>query len=579
MQRLSAPEISFFLLAIAVLLGSARIMGGLAVRLRQPPILGEILAGVLLGPTVLGHLWPAFGESLFPAVGSQARALEGLLLLAITLFLLVAGMEVNLSAVWRQGRAAICVGVTGILIPFAVGFASASLVPELLGSEGEVHDRVFALFFATALSISALPVIARTLMDLGLYRTDFGMLVVASAVFDDLTGWIVFAVVLGMMGKGSHGLPIGHTIWLTLGFAASMLTIGRWAIDRILPWIQSGSRRPGAVMSFALTSALVCAALAEWIGVHAIFGAFLLGVALGESSHLREQTRVTMERFISFFFAPVFFASIGLRVDFAAHFDPVLVLIVVAIASVGKLLGCGLGARLGGLSKREAWAVGFGMNSRGAMEIIVGMLALDAGLIGERLFVALVVMALVTSMVSGPAIQALLGSKRVTRFTDHLTSAAFVNPVAAADRQEAIRELVAVAARAYHLDAASATEAVLAREKVMGTGLPNGVAIPHARLPGLDRAVLAVGASAQGIDFDSPDGAPAHMVVVILTPERDGRIQLEILADLARTFRSLEVTKSFLAASDYGEFLDLARSHRRDDADVGGLAPARSVTG
>ena len=559
MDRLSSADIVALFCGLGILLGAARLLGGLARRVRQPAVLGEILAGIVLGPTILGRFAPQVVEHLFASEGPRAVVHDGLTVLAVTLFLLVAGMEVDFSTMWRQGRAALSVGWLGVAFPFAIGFAAAWFAPGLLDMDPDSRSLTFSLFFATALSISALPVIAKTLMDLGLYRTDLGMLVIAAAILNDLVGWIVFAVVLGLMETRqavAPGLEVGETVWLTLGFVAVILTAGRWGLDRVLRKIQSRPRRPGAVMSFALAATLLCAAFTEWIGVHAIFGAFLFGVALGDSSHLREQTRMTMDRFISFFFAPLFFASIGLRMDFAAHFDVVLVLIVLTIACIGKVLGCGLGARLGGLSRPESWAVGFAMNARGAMEIILGVLALEAGLIHERMFVALVVMALVTSMLSGPVIQRLLTPRTERRaFTDHLPDDAFLREFRGEDRWQAITELAALAAGARGLDPQLVAETALERERTQGTGLPNGVAIPHGRLPSLEAPLIAVGTSRAGIDFDSADGGPAHLILLILTPERDGRSQLEILADIADTFPDRDSAMACAQARDYTEFV------------------------
>jgi mannitol/fructose-specific phosphotransferase system IIA component (Ntr-type) len=323
---------------------------------------------------------------------------------------------------------------------------------------------------------------------------------------------------------------------MILAFAALLLTVGRWVIHRILPWIQAHTGWPGGVLSFALTAALFCAALTEWMGVHAIFGAFLFGVALGDSNNLREQTRATMDRFINFFFAPLFFASIGLKVDFIAHFDPMLVAIVLIIASIGKIIGCGLGARWAGMPKREAWAVGFGMNARGAMEIILGLLALQAGVIRERMFVALVVMALVTSMISGPMMQRLLREKKARRFTSYLSRKTFARPLESTDRWEAIAELSQLAAAASELDRDVVTAAVCERERIMATGLANGVAVPHARIADISAPIIAAGISEAGVDFDAADGEPARLVFLILTPALDDGSQLDILADIARTF-------------------------------------------
>jgi mannitol/fructose-specific phosphotransferase system IIA component (Ntr-type) len=398
-------------------------------------------------------------------------------------------------------------------------------------------------------------------MDLNLYRSDLGMLVVAAAVFNDLVGWIIFAVILGMLGTGAaHTLSIGQTIWLTLGFAFGMLTVGRWLIHRALPWVQAHLSWPGGVLGFALSLALVSAAFTEWIGIHAIFGAFLAGVALGDSRHLRERTRATIEQFVSFIFAPLFFASIGLKVNFVTHFDPLLVVTVLVIATLGKVLGCGVAGRMSGLARREAWALGFGMNARGAMEIILGLLALKYGMIGERLFVALVVMALVTSLLSGPLMQRVLHLKKTRRFTDFLTPRTFANHLNARSRLEAIAELADAAAGGTGLDPSDIRDGVLIREQLMATGIGNGLAVPHARLRGLAAPVVTVGLSTAGIDFDAPDGTPAHVIFLILTPVHDDGAQLEILADIATTFKVKEIREQAVNAATFLEFLALVRS-------------------
>jgi Kef-type K+ transport system membrane component KefB len=561
MSTLTHSEITAMFLALGLLLASARLLGETARRFNLPSVLGEIMAGVLWGPTVFGALAPAWSAYLFPLQGGGALALDGLMALAITLFLLVAGLEVDLSSIWRQGKTAINVGVAGIVGPFAVGFAAAWFFPWMMGREGGADPLIFALFMATALSITALPVIAKTLMDLNLYRSDLGMLVVAAAVFNDLVGWIIFAIILGMLGTGAaHALSIGQTIWLTLGFALGMLTVGRWLIHRILPWIHAHLSWPGGVLGFALSLALVSAAFTEWIGIHAIFGAFLAGVAIGDSKHLRERTRATIEQFVSFIFAPLFFASIGLKVNFLAHFDLQLVLTVLVIATLGKVLGCGLAGRLSGLARREAWALGFGMNARGAMEIILGLLALKYGLIGERLFVALVVMALVTSLMSGPLMQRVLHLKKIRRFTDFLTPRTFVNHLNARSRLEAIAEMAEAAAEVTGFDAAEVCDGVLVREQLMATGIGNGLAVPHARLRGLAMPVVTVGLSTAGIDFDAPDGTPAHVIFLILTPVHDDGAQLEILADIATTFKVKEIREQAVSVATFTEFLALVRS-------------------
>lgn len=562
LAALTHHEITVMLLSLGILLALARTLGEIAQWLQQPAVVGEILAGILLGPTVLGMLAPEWNRALFPTQGALADVLSGLTTVAVTLFLLVAGMEVDLSTVWRQGPNSLKLSVCGMVVPFLVGFVVAWFAPQSIGVHADADPLIFALFFATALSISALPVIAKTLMDLNLYRSDFGMVIVSAAIVDDVTGWIIFAIVLGMIGSaGGPPNHIGLTIACTLLFAIVMLTVVRWLIHRMLPYIQAYTHWPGGVLSFALTLALFSAALTEWIGIHAIFGAFLAGVAIGDSSHLRERTRATIENFVSFIFAPLFFASIGLRINITSHFDLPIILAVLIIACAGKLSGCWLGGKWAGMPPRDRWAIAFGMNARGAMEIILGLLAWEAGVIRQRLFVALVIMALVTSMMAGPMLQWCLGRRKPRSVRDLLSARTFLPALEGTSRHEVIHELVqAACASAPALECAATEAAVLAREETMHTGIGNGVALPHARLPNLAGPVVAMGLSPAGVDFDAPDGVPAYVVFLILTPVDDDGEQLAIMASLAQVFRGPANVEKVRTAKSYTELLAVLKS-------------------
>lgn len=554
------------LLSLGILLGVARTLGELAQRFHQPAVAGELLAGIVLGPTVLGSISPKLSLFLFPPNGPNAIALDAISTLAIVLFLMVAGIEVDLSTIWKQGKIGLKVGITSIIIPFVFGFITAWILPQQLGRELHVNQFTFALFLATAMSISALPVIAKTLMDMDLYRSDLGMVVVSAAIFNDIVGWIVFAIVLGLMGDGSGGdNPEGGshiilTIAMTIAFAGTMLTVGRWLIDKLLPFVQAYTRWPGGELSFALVLALLGAAFTEWIGIHAIFGAFLVGAAIGDSSHLRERTRVTIGNFISFIFAPVFFASIGLKVNFLENLDILLVLLILVIACLCKLAGGILGARWGGMAVRDSWAIGFAMNSRGAMEIILGLLALEYGIINQRLFVALVIMAIVTSMMSGPAMRFILRPVKSWRLQDALFSKLFVRELKSVVRREAICEMVQIASREFNLDHNEVESVVWEREKALSTGIGKGVALPHARLKSLVYPLVVVGISDTGIDFDSPDGKPANLIFLVLTPDSAPESQLTIVSEIARLFRNQAILQSTLKTKTFTDFLALIKS-------------------
>jgi len=413
MAKLSHNDLIVFLLAISVMLITSRVIAELGKRWKLPVVMGELLVGIALGPTVLGQLAPEFFNWLFPFKESPgvSIALDGIFTLSVVMLLFVAGLEVQLPLVLRQGKIAISTGLAGMVIPFLIGFGVAWFFPHWFGvpGKGEGHY-LFALFLGTALSISALPVIARILMDMNLFKTNIGMVIIASAMFNDLVGWLFFSLILSMSGYADGHMNLGYTIAWIIGFGLFMLTVGRIVLNRILPWVQNKLSWPGGVLAMCLGLCLLCAAFTESIGLHAILGAFIAGIAIGDSVHLREQAREIIHQFVTNFFAPLFFVSIGLKVNFVQNFDLLIVSVIMVAAFAGKVIGASLGAYFGGMSRRNSLAVGFGLNARGAMEIILGTLALNAGLIGPPIFVALVIMALVTSLTSGPMMR---------RFVEH----------------------------------------------------------------------------------------------------------------------------------------------------------------
>ena len=560
MTALLPGELALLLLAVSLLLATAQLCAAGARALGQPSVLGELLAGILLGPTLFGRIAPELSAALFPLAGGQAAAFHGLSVISIVLFLAVAGLEVDLGRLLARLRVASSVGIAGILVPFAFGFGAAYAWPAGLGADGSADPGVFALFIGTALSISALPVIAKTLVDLDLYRTDLGALIVGAAVFNDLIGWTLFGVVVATFTTGAPTIAaMSGGILLTLAAVALALSVGRALILRILRWIGSGARDSGGIVVFVVCAALASAALSELSGHGALMGAFLAGVVMGGTLETSPRRLIALERLVGVVFAPLFFGSLGLRADFIASFDPWLVVVVFAIACVGKVLGCGLAAQWSGLPLREAWAVGFGMNARGAMEMAMAFVALQYRIISEELFVALVVMALATSAMSGPAMRWLVGRRTRRLFLAHLQPRTFVPILAGEDRTEVIRALARVAAPAAGLGAEILSEAVLAREAIMPTGVGQGIAIPHARMPGLVAPVVALGLSNLGVDFGAPDGELARLVVLVVTPEHDDLIQIELLAEIAR---ALQHPETRLAVSHARSFEDLADALR-----------------
>lgn len=405
-------DLILFFLQVCVMLTVALVFGQVMRRLRQPAVLGELVGGILLGPTVFGALAPNSYAWLFPNEGTISLGREAVIKIGMLFFLFVAGLEVNLAHLRRRRLSVASASILGILVPFGLGFGSVLFLPGLWGSQAHERGLTFAVFIGAALSISALPVIARILMDLDLIQEEIGVIVMTAATINDLIGWSLFVVVLSALVPGSPDRSLWITLGLVVGFSALILSLGRWIGQPVLRRLRFLLAWPSGFIGVITVLVLAAAALAEAIGIHAIFGAFLVGVAFGQGLEEENRAHEIIYQFAVSFFAPLYFVSVGLKADFAANLDLPFVLLLLFIACAGKIFGAGFGAWIGGVTLRKALAVGFGMNARGAMEMILASVALEYKLIDQRIFVALIIMALVTSMLSGPVMQRLVNKEQ-----------------------------------------------------------------------------------------------------------------------------------------------------------------------
>jgi Kef-type K+ transport system membrane component KefB/mannitol/fructose-specific phosphotransferase system IIA component len=563
-------DVLVFLLALATILGSARILGELARLVHMPLIVGEMTAGIVLGPSVLGRISPGAQAWLFPS-GAPEAMLGGYTTLGVILLLVVVGVEVDLGVVRRRGKSALATGLLGIVLPMASGIALGLLLPASNWIDTSRRSTV-ALVLGVNLSISALPVIAKTLLDLGLFKTDIGLLIMAAAMLDDLVGWLAFSLLLRPMhGASADVASLVETVGLGAVFATTTVLVGRRILHGRLARLTRNAATPARAISFVIVLALLGATITHAIGLHAVFGGLVVGLAIGRSARTNTKTRAAVQDFVTYVFAPVFFASIGLRVDFVSAFDARLCLLVFAVATAPKLIGCTLGSRIGGgpaggrLRWREAAAVAFGMNSRGAMGIILAAIARDAGLFTDRMFVALVVMSLATSLTSGPAMKWLLYREEAEEdVITLLRRGAFVSELHAHTPSEAISELVRSFGSLLVGHKREARDAVLERELVAPTGLGDEVAIPHAAVDGLERPLLALGRAPHGIDFDAPDGTSARIVFLLLIPPKAYEEEVQILASIARATYDARARQELSSASGMEEVTQvLARSAKR----------------
>ncbi len=545
-------HIYIFLIQLLLLLGLARGLGEVFRRWHQPPLTAEILVGILLGPTILGRYFPEFFGWLFPIDPIQVSMLETVAWLGVLFLLLETGLEIDFASAWRQRGAALKIALADIVIPMAIAFVPFLFLPDRYLADPN-QRLLFAIFMATVLTISALPIAARALHDLHLTKTDLGFLLMSALSVNDIIGWLIFSLVLSFFLHAD--LEIGRTMFVvlgTIGFTALCLTLGRSLTNRAMSKIHDWELpQPASSLTFICLLGLLCGAITQRIGIHALFGFFLAGIMAGGAKALSERTRQVISQMVYAIFVPVFFASIGLKVDFLTNFNLFLVLLVTVVGVGGRYFGAWVGVTLTKLPRANRATIAIAHTPGGAMEIVVGVLALEYGLISEPIFVAIVFGAIFSSVLLGPWLKASLLKRREISLLEFFSSRGMVENLSTTDRDTAIRELCEKAAEQPNLPPpATLAKAVLEREYAMGTAVEKGIALPHARLEGLLKPIIVFGRATQGIDWDSPDGLPTQLIFLILTPMDDDDIQVQTLAHLIRSLHRDEVRQHLLDATD-----------------------------
>jgi len=400
LSPISAQAILTLLLQLAGMLLLARALAEVMRRMGQPAVIGELLAGVVLGPTVLGHFAPGVFELAFPPEAEQRHLLEIISWLGMVLLLLLTGLETDIRAMRNLGRPAFMASVFGMVIPFASGLALGWLLPDAYLTD-PANRPVFAMFLATAMAISAMPVIAKILMDLDLIGHSTGLVILSASVVDDTIGWLILSVIAGLASGGVFSpAELGITLLWLVAFLAGMRWIAYPLLRGAVQFVNQRVDLPGADISLLLGFTFLAAAATEAIGVHAVFGAFVAGLLIRQLPRVQPDSLEVIEIFVISALSPIFFAFVGIRVDLWTLSGWGLPLLVIGVAVFGKLAGCYLGGRLGRLSHWESLAVGFGMNARGAMELIVALIGLSLGLLTLEMYSTIVVVAVVTSFMA-----------------------------------------------------------------------------------------------------------------------------------------------------------------------------------
>jgi len=412
LERLHTP-IGVLLVQLIVIILAARVAGALFARIGQPAVIGEMVAGILLGPSLLGLVLPQAQAFLFPPASLGALGL--LSQVGVLLFMFVVGIEVDLQHLRKKAQAAVLVSHASIVVPFFLGVVISLFIYQAL-APASIPFSAFALFMGIAMSITAFPVLARILEERRLTRTPLGVIVIACAAVDDITAWCMLAVVVAIV-KADALTGAAWTITLALAFIFAMLFVVRPQAARLLRVEGEAETHSKRLVAGVLIFAFASALLTEAIGIHALFGAFLAGVVMPSNSRLRDFLRERLETFSSVFLLPLFFAFTGLRTQIGLLNDWQSWLwcaALIAVAIAGKLGGSMLAARWTGMGWKDSFSIGVLMNTRGLVELIVLNIGYDLGILSPRIFTMMVLMALVTTFMTGPILSWLGHGRRAS---------------------------------------------------------------------------------------------------------------------------------------------------------------------
>lgn len=409
LKSLEHHAVFLLLLQLAVLLATARLLGELMRKLKQPAVIGELAAGVVLGPSLLGAFAPELQHYIFPREQHQTDLLSVVSWLGVLFLIIVTGLETDIGLIKRRGKTALIISAFGISIPLLAGASFGWwVIPDAFLAD-PAKRLVFSLFMAVSMSICAVPVIAKVLIDLKLIRRDVGQLILASAMTDDTVGWILLSVVAGLATAGVvEPISIAKAVGGALLFLGVMLTVGVPVVGRIISGVDKRFGGVNAQTSLVIALALGCAALTHQMGIEAVLGAFAIGILAGQAPRFRREVGHTLEVVTASFLAPIFFASAGVKVDLAKIATPEVATVglqVLGLACACKITGVYIGAWRAGLPHWERLAMGFGMNARGAMEIVVATVGLGLGILTIELYSIIVMVAIVTSLMAPPMLR------------------------------------------------------------------------------------------------------------------------------------------------------------------------------
>ncbi|MGL5050456.1 MAG: cation:proton antiporter [Fusobacteriaceae bacterium] len=531
MNGISEHNIYIMLLQLSLIFFLCIISGEILKKYKQPTITGDILVGIILGPTILGRIFPEIFRYIFPNNPTQVAMLDTLGWFGLFLVLLSTGIEVDLSSIWKQKGDAIKISTLDVIVPTAVALFFLFLLPEkYLGGENRLITNIFV---SVIMTISALPISIRILRDMGVLKSDLGFLIVSALTINDIIGWIIFTILLSVFSLKIFDYKAVFQITAYTGlFTILALTTGKNLINKIFKFVNS--RKDEGVELFLV---IICfigilfGLITLVIGIHSLFGFFIAGIIAGDSKELNKRTRNIIHKFVYSIFVSLFFVNIGLKIDFLKNFDLFLALFITVIGVFGRYLGAWTGSKLVKKDKFQRNIIAVAHTPGGEMHIVVSLLALELGLLSSRVFVAIIFGAILSSIIAGPWMSYLIKKshlEKILKLKVEIYPDIFIE---GENREEVVDKMLTWEGFDEYKEFINFN--VLSNEDIKCSAFKNMIVVPRGYLKELDESIIIFAKMDKGLHWDSPDGALSKYIFILLTPEENEENQVKLIQKLS----------------------------------------------
>lgn len=554
MLGIDETNIFYLLLQLSIIFILTNFINSFLKKIKQPTITGDLLIGIILGPTILGLFFPKVYEFIFPQNLVQVAMLDTLAWFGLFLVLLSTGIEVDFSSVWKQRKNALVISALDIIIPIIFSMIFIFFLPNKYFEFSE-NKLITAFFVSVIMTISALPIAIRALREVGIMKSDLGFLIISALTINDIIGWIIFTLLLSLFSLKSFDWEIAIKIVIYTGvFTFLALNIGKkivnWLFSKVINQDSDGIQ---GVLTVLISTGVVFGLITLEIGIHTLFGFFIAGIVAGDSPIFTKSARNTVHNFVYSVFASLFFVNIGLKINFFENFNLFLALFITIVGIAGRYLGAWIGSTLSNKTKYRN-IISIAHTPGGEMHIVVSLIALSFGLLNKELFVAIVFAAILSSIINGPWLS--FASKRF----DYLESfEILIYPgvkLEAQNKQQAINKLLNLLNLEY--SETNILENALDKEEIFCSGLENSIAIPKCNVKGEIKTKIIYARLENPVNWNSLDGKLVKNIFLILTSQEEEEKQIKIvkkLTDFSKNCDAIEKFNIILLEKDIEKYI------------------------